>query len=75
MIRTHRPLKTSLKKRSSFVEMINYVATTPVILWDGSEMKRLSPGEAALRFLTGSDCDITMIEPRPKKRPQAETPP
>ncbi len=69
------PAENEFEKTFSFVEMINYVATTPVILWDGSEMKRLSPGEAALRFLTDPDYDITMFEPRPKKRPQAEAPP
>jgi hypothetical protein len=69
------PAENEFETTFSFIEMINYVATTPVLFWDGREIKRLSPGEAALRFLTDPDCDITMFEPRPKKRPQPKAPP
>jgi hypothetical protein len=68
------PAENEFDETLSFIDMINYVATTPVILWDGSETKRLSP-EAAPRFLADPDCEITMIELRPEEVQPAEAPP
>lgn len=63
----------------SFIELINYVAENPVLLWNGECMARLSPGEAAYRILTAGDAEITMLRRRgepvsraaPKTTPKA----
>lgn len=59
-----------------FIEMINYVAQNPVVLWNGKQMVKLSPGEAAYKILTDPDCEITILRGRPgAEEPSPQTPP
>lgn len=50
----------------SFIDVIDYVAKTPVFYRRGDKMIQLSPGEAAYKIMSDPECEVTILYSRPK---------
>lgn len=50
----------------SFIDVIDYVAKTPVFYRRGDKMVQLSPGEAAYKIMSDPECEVTILYSRTK---------